>query len=660
MTLQQAFDLAVQHHQAGRLPDAEALYRQILAVEPRHAQSLHLLGVIAHQEGKFDAAVTLIRQAIGFLPTYPAAYNNLGIALHGQGQFDEAIAAFRQAIALQPAYAPALNNLGSSLSDKGQLDEAIACFRQALALQPDYPDALSNLGNALRSKGQMEEAIVACRRALTLRPDHSEAYNHLGNALKVQGQLDQAIATYRQALSIRPSFTQAHCNLGIALKDQGYLDEAVAAFRRALDFQPNYAEAHSNLLYILHFHPGFDARAIAEEHRRWNDSHAESLRQLSRPHANDRDPERRLRVGYVSPDFRDHVVGRNMLPLFAHHAHEHFEVFCYAENVRSDEITGRFRESADHWRSTVGLGDETLAALIREDRIDILVDLALHMAGNRLPLFARKPAPIQVTFAGYPGSTGLSTIDYRLSDPYLDPAGTDESLYAEKTVRLPHSFWCYDPFDCCALPINTLPAQANGYVTFGCLNNFCKINDKVLRLWAGVLRAVAGSRLLMLAPEGSHRQRALELLRQEGIASERVEFFVPRPRRQYLELYQRIDLGLDTLPYNGHTTSLDSFWMGVPVVTLVGETVVGRAGLCQLMNLGLPELVAHTGEDYVRIAAELAGDLPRLAELRATLRARMQASPLMDAPAFARDIEAAYRTMWRTWCEQPQSPSCPK
>jgi predicted O-linked N-acetylglucosamine transferase (SPINDLY family) len=336
------------------------------------------------------------------------------------------------------------------------------------------------------------------------------------------------------------------------------------------------------------------------------------------------------------------------------------ELFCYAQVLMPDATTRRFQRCIGHWRSTIGLSDEQVAAQVREDRIDILVDLKLHTSGNRLPVFARKPAPVQVTWLGYPGSTGLTTIDYRLSDPHLDPMGMDESIYSEKTVRLPHCFWCYDPLDGRDVPVNRLPAQSNGFVTFGCLNNFSKVNDSVLRLWAGLLRVVSGSRLLLLAPEGSHRQRALELLHREGISGERVEFVVPRPRRQYLEYYQRIDLGLDTLPYNGHTTSLDSLWMGVPVVTLVGETVVGRAGLCQLMNLGLPELIARTPEDYVRIATELAQDHARLAGLRATLRARMEASPLMDAPGFARDIEAAYRQMWRTWCEQPETPPCPK
>jgi predicted O-linked N-acetylglucosamine transferase (SPINDLY family) len=369
------------------------------------------------------------------------------------------------------------------------------------------------------------------------------------------------------------------------------------------------------------------------------------------PHPNDRSTDRRLRVGYVSPDFRSHVVGRNLLPLFQEHDHQRFEILCYADTRRPDELTNRFRGYADAWRDTAGLTDGQLAERIREDRVDILVDLTVHMAHNRLLVFARKPCPVQVTFAGYPGTTGLSTIDYRLTDPYLDPPELYDHDYSEESIRLPDSFWCYDPLQS-EPAVNALPAREKGYISFGCLNNFCKVNTPVLKIWARVLKAVDRSRLMILAGEGTHRQHTLDLLVEEGVARDRVTFVARRPRAQYLRYYHDIDVGLDTVPYNGHTTSLDSFWMGVPVVTLVGPTVVGRAGLCQLMNLGLPELIASSPEQYVHVAAELAQDLCRLSELRATLRDRMQASPLMDAPRFARNIEAAYREMWRRWCAE--------
>ncbi|MGD0768693.1 MAG: tetratricopeptide repeat protein [Tepidisphaeraceae bacterium] len=635
----------------GQLDEAIAAYRQAFALRPNYAEAHSNLGNALRDKGQLDEAIAACRQGIVLNRNLAEAYNNLGSALKDKGQLVEAIAAYRQAIALKPDYAEAPSNLGNALKDKGRLDEAIAAFRQAIALNPNSPEAHNNLGSALNEKRQLDEAIAACGQAIALRPNYAEAHNNLGNALKDMGQLDEGIAAYRQAIAINPNLAEAHNNLANVLKDKGQLDEAITAFRQSIALKPNYAEAHSNLVFAMHYHPGYDAQAIAEEQGRWNRQHAEPLQKFIQIHSNDPSADRRLRIGYVSPDFRDHPVGRNLLPLFLHHDRRQMDITCYAQVPLPDVITSRFQQSADCWRNVVGLSDDQVAKQIREDRIDILVDLALHTANNRLLVFARKPAPVQVTFAGYPGGTGLSTIDYRLSDPYLDPPGMDESVYSERTIRLPDSFWCFDPLENRDIPVNSLPALETGFVTFGCLNTFCKVNDGVLALWAQVLLQVENSRLLLLVPHGSHRERTLERLSQEGIEPGRVEFIPRKSRQGYLQLYHGIDLSLDSFPYNGHSTSLDSYWMGVPVITLVGKTVVGRAGLSQLTNLGLTELIAHTPEQYVRIAMELAKDLPKLGELRSTLRRRMEQSPLMNAPRFARNIEAAYREIWRTWRE---------
>jgi protein O-GlcNAc transferase len=755
LTLQQALQMAGPHHQAGQLPQAEQLYRQILAEQPKHAGALHLLGVIAYQVGRHEIAMDLIGQAIALQPSYPEALNNLGLALRDRGQLDEAIAAhrraiaikpdfseahsnlgvalnekghldkaiaayrqaivlkpdfpeahinlgnalrdkgnldeaiasyhralvlkpnspdahgnlglalrdqghhddaivaFRQAITLKPNYLEAHVNLGNALRDKGQLDESIAAYRQAIALKPNSPDAHGNLGLALRGKGHHDDAIVAFRQAIALRPEFPEAHSNLGNVLKDKGQLDEAIVFYRQAIALKPKYPEAHSNLGVALRDKGRHDDAIIAFRQAIAFKPNYPEAHSNLVYSLHFHPGHDAQAIAEEHQHWNRRHAEPLQRFILPHANDRSPDRRLRIGYVSPDFRAHLQSCFTVPLLENHDHAVNEIYCYSSVARPDAVTQRLQAHADVWRHLRGESNETLARIIRQDHIDILVDLTLHMAENRLLLVARKPAPVQVSWLAYPASSGLSTIDYRLSDPFLDPPGMDESTQPERTLRLPDSFWCYDPLDGRDIPVNALPALANGYVTFGCLNNFCKVNDAVLARWAQVLRQVEDCRLTLLAQQGDHRRRTLDFLKGEGIQPACVEFVPFQPRQEYLKLYHRIDLCLDTFPYNGHTTSLDSFWMGVPVVTLVGRTAVARAGWSQLSNLGLPDLAGRTPEEFVRTAVELARDLPRLQDLRSNLRRRMEQSPLMDAPRFARSIETAYRRMLRQWCATP-------
>jgi protein O-GlcNAc transferase len=682
----EALAMALQHHRAGRLQEAEPIYQEILRADPDHVDALHLLGVLAHQMGHAGRAVESIGRAIRLDGNQAAFHNNLGLALVSQGRVAEAIASFRRALELRPDYAGAYNNLGIALKDRGQVAEAIDCYRRALRLRPDDAEIHNNLGIALKDQGQVAEAVDCYRRALGLRPNYAEAHNNLGNALRGRGQVAEAIDCYRRALGLRPDYADAHNNLGIALKDQGRVEEAMASYRRALELRPDYAEAdnnlgnvlrnqgriaeavdcyrralqikpdyvdaHSSLVYSLHFCPDIDAQALYEEHRRWDRRFAEPLARCVPPHANEVAPDRRLRIGYVSPDFRDHVVGHNLLPLFREHDRRQFEIVCYADVLRPDPLTECFRGYADAWRDIAGRADDRVARLVREDRVDVLVDLTLHMARNRLLVFARKPAPVQVTFAGYPGTTGLSAIDYRLTDPHLDPPGLDDPYYAEESIRLPDSFWCYDPLS--EEPaVNALPALGNGFVTFGCLNHFAKVNADVLGLWARVLRAVDRSRLLLLAPEGPHRGHALDRLEGEGVSPDRVAFVAHQPRRPYLELYHRIDLVLDTFPYNGHTTSLDALWMGVPVVTIAGRTAVGRAGLSQLRNLGLPELIADTPEQFAEIAVGLAGDLARLAGLRGTLRGRMRGSPLMDAPRFARSIEAAYRAMWRCWCGRP-------
>jgi predicted O-linked N-acetylglucosamine transferase (SPINDLY family) len=346
---------------------------------------------------------------------------------------------------------------------------------------------------------------------------------------------------------------------------------------------------------------------------------------------------------------RLHSVGRFLLPLLVHHDRQAFEIAAYSSSPREDAMTKRLRACVDVWRNITNCDDAQAAEQIRADGIDVLIDLSAHTGQNRLLVFCRKPAPVQVTWLGYPGTTGLSAMDYRLSDPYLDPPGQGDEFYAEKTLRLPHSFWCYPAPDE-SPEVNELPAAITRRITFGCFNNFCKVTAPTVDLWAALLRQVNGSQLVIHANAGSCQETVRQRFVSAGVEGSRIRFVGKRPMPGYFARYGQIDVALDPLPFGGGTTTCDALWMGVPVVTLCGRTAVGRAGVSLLSNVGLPELIAQTPEQYVAIARDLAADLPRLAQLRRQLRPMMRASILMDAPRFAADMEAAYRQMWGQWC----------
>lgn len=654
LTIEQAIEVAVRQHQAGRLAEAESLYRQVLSYQPNHSDALHLLGALLHQCGRNAEAVGLLRRAVLLNPTAAVYHNNLGLALAGDKQFDEAIAAYHRALELRPDDADAWNNLGTALKETGRLRDALVVFKQAITLRPCFPDALNNLGTALRLEGRMPEAIEAYQQAINQGPDHAEAHYNLGNAYRESGRLDDAVASYRVALALQPDFPGTWNNLGNALKDQAELDEAIASYRKAMALGGDAAA--SSLLSVLHYHPGYSPERIREEHARWNEKYARPLKAEIRPDDRDRDPHRPLRIGYVSPDFCNHPVGRFMLPLLSHHDRSQFQIICYSDVKRPDFMTERLRPHATLWRQTTRLSDHELADQIRVDQVDVLVDLAVHTGGNRLLAFARKPAPVQVTYLGYCGTTGLETIDYRLTDPYFDPPGADLACYSEKSVRLPQTYWCYQPA-AEAPEVGPPPVLPAGHVTLGCLNNYCKVSEPALAVWCQLLAQTPNSELVLYAPEGSHRERARDRLARAGVDPGRLRFVGRVPLGQYLRQYHAIDIGLDPFPFAGGATTCDALFMGVPVISLAGQTAVSRAGLSILSNVGLPELVARSAEQYARIARDLAQDLPRLSELRATLRERMRCSPLMDAHRFARDIEAAYRHMWQAWCASGATPS---
>lgn len=633
----------------GRPGEALAAYGRALEADPGRAETLNNLGVALLALGRAGEAVQAFRAVLALREDFPEAHLNLGKALLDQGDRAGALALLSRAAARWPGVAGLHFNLGNARFAMGDFPGAAGAFARAASLDPDPVRALNNLGNALQAQGRFKEALDVYREALERRPDFLDTYNNASAAARALGLLDEAEAHLRRSLELDPAFQPGHGNLGSVLKEAGRIGEAIAEFRRALELDPGDAVTHSNLVYALSFLPGQDAGAILEAARGWDRAHGEPLRAGIPPHPNARDPRRRLKVGYVSPNFREHVLAHFLVPLLSNHDPAEVELLAYSLSPRQDAVTARLRPLFHHWRDAAGLSDADLARLVREDGADVLVDLTMHMGGGRPGLFARKPAPVQVAWLAYPGTTGLSAMDWRLTDPFLDPPGAFDGDYSERSLRLPDVFSCYDPLAEDPRP-GPLPALARGRVTFGSFNHFGKINDPLLVQWCRILREVEGSRLLLLAPGGGPRRRFLDRCGELGVGPERIAFTGFLPRADYLAAHREVDLCLDTFPYNGHTTSLDALWMGVPVATRAGRTVVGRTCWTLLCNLDLRELAATTEEDYVRKAVDLARDLPRLSRLRAELRPRMMASPLMDAPRFARAMERAYREMWTAWC----------
>jgi predicted O-linked N-acetylglucosamine transferase (SPINDLY family) len=518
-------------------------------------------------------------------------------------------------------------------------------LRRARRLKPDDSATLNNLGRVVFDLGKADEAINCCKTVLALRPDDADALNNLGNFGSRRG-----VDLYRRALILRSDFAAAQCNMGSILQDLGRLDEAIACYRRALAIKPNFITARSSLLTALHYSPHYDGRALLEEAWRYGERVERGV--VGRDFGHSRDVGRRLRIGYVSADLRAHPVGYFLSRVLSAHDHDAVEVTCYSNSATQDAVTSRLRQSAHRWRDIMLLPDRAAAAMIAADGIDILVDLAGHTAKNRLPLFALKPAPIQVSWLGFFGTTGLGAMDYVLGDQVVAPAG-DEAYFTEALWRLPGCYLCYDP-PRLAVPNGPFPALRNGFVTFGCFNNRTKISDGTVAAWAALLHRVEASRLFLKSRSFTDAECQSALVAQfaaHGIPPERLILEGHEALAQALAAYNRVDIALDPFPFGGGTTTAETLWMGVPLVTLRGERWVGRISASILTALDLTDWVTDDIEGYIDLAARLAADLPGLTDLRASLRHRLETSGFCDGPAFTRSLEAAYRAMWRIWCE---------
>ncbi|MDB5329844.1 MAG: tetratricopeptide repeat family protein, partial [Phycisphaerales bacterium] len=591
-----------------------------------------------------DRTYTTAMSTIAVQQAVERAHRHLAV-----GQLAQAEALYRQALNASPRHHEALHYLGVVALRVRQFEAAIGLMRQSIGEAPGIVVYRTNLGLALAEARRFEDAIVCQRQVIALAPTAPGAHSNLGDSLAALGQRESAIECYRKELSLHPASGKVWSNLGVDLGGTGRIPEAIACYRRSIALLPGISAIHSKLLMLLHFDPQADAASIRDEHRRWADRHAAPLSSEIRPHPNDRAPGRRLRIGYVTPDFWLHVVGRAMLPVLANHDHGRFEVFCYSAATFPDAMTHQLKSHADVWRETADLSDAQLAEQIRQDQIDVLVDLTLHMGGSRMLTFARKPAPVQITYVGYAASTGLPAMDYRITDIHLDPPETP-SDGPERLLRLPHCYWAYRP-PTQTPDVGQLPALRNGYVTFGSFNNFRKINPGVIDVWARLLRELPGSRLTLLLRGGTANEHVYRLFEHQGVPREQIRLLPFQPLDAYFQLYQEVDISLDPFPYNGGITSLDSLWMGVPFVTLAGRRAVSRAGLSLLTNLDLPDLIAHSADEYVQKTLDLARDTGRMDHYRQSLRARMLGTALMNEQQFTRDLEALYSEAWDRWRE---------
>lgn len=618
------------------------------AVAPLEPADLLARGEALERTGDFDGALQVYRELLRLAPT-ALAQVCAGNALYALQRASEAEGHYRAAIDLDPAYAAARLNLGNALIAQGRAQEAEKSYREATRLRPDWVEAHAGIGYALEQQDQAAAAAVTYREALRLDPNHVGVAQNLSAALVTLGQAREAKAVLTSALAQAPGQGDLRRSLAHLNAQLGEHEQAIALYRQILAENPT-DEIWSSLLFELNFIPGLSAAELLAEHRRWGDHITTRVR--ARQPLRDRNPQRKLRVGYVSADFRSHPVALFIAPLLREHDPGRFETYAYAGHQRDDEITPIIRDLAHHWRETRGLDDDALASLIEEDQIDLLVDLSGHSSGRRLGAFARRPAPVQLTWLGYLCTTGLPAMDYRICDAYSDPPGIAEAWQTETPLRLPDSQWCYGtPLE---VPVGPLPYLRNGYWTFGSFNQLPKLNQPLFRAWARLLGANPGSRLRIAGlPDAATLAPIQDLFDGLGIGRERIS---ARPRvtlREHLESHGDVDVALDSFPYTGGTTTCDALYMGVPVVTVAGQRSFERSGVSLLTTIGLTDWIADSLDAVPGLVQRQLSDPAQLVRLRQDLPARMRASPLMDAPRFARNMETLYRQAWQRWCDTP-------
>lgn len=647
------FAEAQSRYQAGALADAADLFQQVLSRDPTHPDALHMLGVVAYQLGQVDAAAALLEQAITVRQPFAEAESNFGTVLMALGRLPEAEDVLRRAHDNAPDNPAILFNLGNACLERGKQDDALEAYARTVEMKPDHAEAWCQLGIIHRNAGRIAEAIAAYETATDVNPGFSQALYNLANVYRDTDRFGDGERTLRKAIDVRPDYAMAWNSLGTLLGDMGRSDEAVDAFDQAVLFAPDSGPYASNRLCALQYTSDITDQQLAEAHTEWYWLHVAPYIEADPAPRSDTDPNRTLKVGFVSPDFGLHPVGFLSAPLFEHLSSDDVETFVFSTRPEAldDTLSKRIQSACDHWVCSESDTDADLADRIEQARIDILFDMSGQTSGNQLTAFARKPAPIQISWIGYVGTTGLPTMDYVLTDWTQSPEGSD-ATYTESALRLADGYVCYAP-PAYAPDIAPLPAAKNGYVTFGCLNNPGKLNQTVLEMYAEILLAVPDSRLLFrfrgMDDPAVHIpiQRVFD---ERGIARERITFEGRASHADFLDTYNRIDIALDTFPYSGGLTTCEALWMGVPTVTFPGATFAGRHAATHLCTAGYSDMVVASRKDVVARVVELTGDLDTLSNVRQEMRTQVKASPLCDGLRFAKSFSAAIRSAWQNRC----------
>lgn len=644
-----SLEAAQRFHEQEDLEAAEKLYLAFLAEHPLHPTAMHLLGVLKHQRGNFQGAADDLERVVSLNPRSPLAHLNLGHSLWRLGRREDALRHYQLSHRFDPMNPEALFHLAYVLQAIQRTEAALECWQRFLALQPEHPQALLNCGSALVDLQRPAEALIKFDLALTLSPEWPDLLMNRGIALNNLKRPEEALIDFEKALALKPDWADLHMNHAAAIHSLGRHREAIACYDRALACDPTHATSHSCKIGLLDLLPEVGFLEQQQERRSYFQRHAQGLAELGATFPNDRNPSRRLILGYVSSDFKHHSAALCFLPIFRNHCRSDFQINLYSGTRKEDDWTLEFQRYADLWRHTNALSDEALAAQIREDRVDILIDLSGHTAGNRLLVFARKPAPIQVTAWGHGGGTGLPTIDYLFSDPITIPDAF-RPMFAEKVCDLP----CCITFEAPVFgpAVRPLPAQLTGSITFGCLNSYGKVTPDVERVWALMLKAAPGSRLLLKdarfdSPAG--RKQVLEAFACHGIQQRQLVLRGSTSHKDHLAAYGDLDIALDPFPLNGGISTWEALWMGVPVVTKLGNAPGSRSSGAILHALGLDDWIAQDEAAYQEIAVRMAADLKDLAAFRACIRHRIETSAAGNPKLYTKALEAAYRTMWHQW-----------